>query len=144
MKKLNNKKLLKANRQRLIRELDQVFSKYIRLKNADASGRVQCFTCGRKEHYKLMDAGHYMSRSKRATRWHEDNVKPQCKLCNQIKDGNLQVYAKKLGVDNSRYLKILSKQPVVWENEELQVMVKYFTEQIKRLNARQPKRTNKR
>lgn len=142
MKKLTKKQ--KAERQRLMRDLDAVFSRYVRRKDADSSGRVKCITCDRKEHWKLMDAGHFFPRKRMATRWHLANVKPQCKMCNQLQEGNLDAYKKALGVEETKYLKILSNQAVSWDNKELSIMIKHFTNQLNRLNAKQPQRNNKR
>lgn len=35
-----------------------------------------------------MDAGHFISREKPATKYHEKNVNAQCKECNRFKAGN--------------------------------------------------------
>jgi hypothetical protein len=43
-----------------------------------------------------MDAGHFMSRRYFNTRWHPVNVWPQCKSCNQYKNGNLEIFERKL------------------------------------------------
>lgn len=62
----------------LKKELDRVFSIYVRQKYADENGNVACYTCGKVMHWKQIQAGHFVSRQYLATRWNEDNVKPQC------------------------------------------------------------------
>ncbi len=72
---------------KLKKELDTVFSLYIRLKDADEDGMVACYTCRVKYHYKKMHAGHYALRGYMATRWDEMNVKPQCGVDNLWRKG---------------------------------------------------------
>lgn len=69
---------------KLKKELDTIFSKYIRLKDADSLGNVKCYTCGVVKQWQKdgMQAGHFMSRKHTVTRWDEQNVKPQCYTCN--------------------------------------------------------------
>lgn len=56
----------------------------------------RCFTCGRRLPFNLRQAGHYVSRTVRATRWDLDNVHVQCNRCNVVLGGNIQVYSAKL------------------------------------------------
>ena len=62
---------------KLKKELDKWFSLYIRLRDADDLGFVECFTSGRFYHYKNIHAGHFMSRKHLSTRWCDTNVQPQ-------------------------------------------------------------------
>lgn len=71
----------------LKKELDRVFSLYIRQKDADENGMVACYTCGKVMHWKQIQAGHFVSRQFLATRWDENNVKPQCAGCNIFGNG---------------------------------------------------------
>ena len=68
----------------LKKKLDTIFSKYIRLKDANALGFVDCYTCGITKQWQKdgMQAGHFMSRKHTITRYDERNVKPQCYTCN--------------------------------------------------------------
>lgn len=71
-----------------------VFSKFIRLRDADENGMVACFTCGSVKHFTELDAGHYIPKSiSLALRFDERNVNPQCVGCNQFRHGNLTQYA---------------------------------------------------
>lgn len=81
----------------LEKDLDKVFSLYVRQKNADFRGNVKCYTCGKSVNWKVQcDAGHYIKRSHLGTRWDERNVKPQCKRCNKWLNGNQDEFAKRL------------------------------------------------
>ena len=71
----------------LKKELDKWFSQYIRLRRADANGLVECFTCGKIDHWKKQQAGHFQSRRHLTTRWNELNVQVQCVRCNMLNQG---------------------------------------------------------
>jgi hypothetical protein len=69
-------------------KLDNIFSLYIRLREATDEGLVQCFTCGNVNNYKVgMQNGHFMSRKFMATRYDEQNCQVQCVGCNMFKYG---------------------------------------------------------
>jgi hypothetical protein len=80
----------------LVKIADKEFSLYIRRKYATDEGYVRCYTCGKIDHYKTMDCGHYISRSCHLYRWDEKNARTQCKYCNRFKDGEKVVFRKHL------------------------------------------------
>ena len=45
---------------------------------------------------KKIHAGHYLSRYYKAARWHEDNARPQCFMCNIWKKGDPIVFRQNL------------------------------------------------
>lgn len=69
------------------KELDAVFSKWIRLKYSDGNGNCACYTCGKVMHWKSIQNGHFISRQYLATRWHENNCRPQDVGCNIYGNG---------------------------------------------------------
>jgi len=81
---------MKSKRQKLIRKLDDLFSKYVRSNNTDF---CQCYTCGVVKLSKEIDAGHFIKRSCFRTRWDKRNVKPQCRSCNRFRGGMMDEYA---------------------------------------------------
>lgn len=66
----------------LKRDLDSVFSKYIRAKY-----HKYCYTCNKPSN--ALQCGHFVSRQYLATRWSEDNCRPQCWGCNGYGRGRL-------------------------------------------------------
>ena len=56
-----------------------------RLQASNASGFCRCVTCGKVDHYKNMDGGHFISKGS-SSRWALvlENVHPQCKGCNSF------------------------------------------------------------
>ena len=80
----------------LTKILDSVFSRFVRLSNADKEGIVTCYTCGYKNHYKKMQNGHYISRFYKQTRWDERNCRVQCAMCNLWKNGDATTFRENL------------------------------------------------
>lgn len=68
-------------------EVARVFQKAKRMEAADDYGYCLCCCCGDRHHYKKMDAGHFIGRKHNATVFDEMNVHPQCKSCNDPKNG---------------------------------------------------------
>lgn len=122
-----------VKRSTLIKKLDKVFSQYIRLKDADYAGYNSCFTCGMTKSWKELDAGHFQSRGKYATRYHEDNVKPQCKRCNGFRGGEQYQFALNLGTDLADELVYLSNQPARLTNDWLLEKIKHYQQEVKKL-----------
>jgi len=72
---------------------DKYFSLYIRLRDADENGTCECCTCGKLDHYKNMDAGHFINRRFNSVRFNEQNVHAQCPHCNRYCEGNIPEYS---------------------------------------------------
>ena len=83
----------KATDAELTNLADALFSVMVRMTNASSSGNVTCCTCGKRDHWKNMDAGHFVPRGKWATRYVFDNVNPQCHRCNRKMDGMAWAHA---------------------------------------------------
>ena len=76
------------------KRLWKLVSEYVRRKNADSSGYVKCISCGVKKHWKELDAGHYLPKSKgNCIMWEIKNIHPQCTYCNRYMHGNQNPYA---------------------------------------------------
>jgi hypothetical protein len=95
-KKTIKAKVKKLSTSKLKKKLDAIFSQYIRQKYADSEGMVTCFTCPTKKHWKEMQCGHFISRSYLATRFDEDNCRPQDVGCNIFGNGKTVEFAKQL------------------------------------------------
>tara|TARA_R110000796_G_scaffold215672_2_gene331674 strand:+ start:1453 stop:1842 length:390 start_codon:yes stop_codon:yes gene_type:complete len=124
----------KLTRSKLVKKLDTVFSQYIRQKNA-VDEISTCFTCGKKDHWKKLQNGHFQSRKHYSTRWDEINCQVQCAGCNVFKYGEQYVFGKKLdqkfGHGTSERLHLKSKQIIKladFELEELIIKYKNFVD----------------
>lgn len=81
----------KKTRGQLVKDLDKVFSIYIRRRYGEDA---TCVTCGVTKPWKQMQAGHFYTRGRFATRWHTQNVHVQCYRCNVLLKGNYISYTK--------------------------------------------------
>jgi|18_taG_2_1085343.scaffolds.fasta_scaffold02326_4 hypothetical protein len=124
---------------KLIKKLDQVFSRWVRCSAADDCGQVACVTCGHQNHWKKMQAGHFIPRQIKSTRWEEWNVRPQCYACNMFYGGRPQDYRDKLieelGEEEVQRLSALRHQIVKLDRFELQSMIDDYTSRLKNLDA---------
>jgi len=119
----------KPSRKNLVKELDAVFSIYIRKKNIDENGFTNCYTCGKYDHWKNLQCGHYISRKHFSLRWSELNTRPQCVGCNIFKKGNLDVYALNLMREKENILEDLNRVKntiVKFNDDELIEMIKQY------------------
>lgn len=93
----NSKKTTKRNSvSQLKKKADKYFSQAVRLRDADRNGIVKCITCDKRDHWKNMQAGHFVSRRVNALRFDSENVNGQCMPCNVHKHGEQYIYAKEL------------------------------------------------
>ena len=128
------KKVSKNSISYLVQKLDDIVSRYIRIKYSDQYGLVNCYTCPDRKHFTLMQAGHFISRDEMATRWEEKNLKPQCNQCNCDKYGNLQVFKANLEKETpgiTEWLLDQSRQPVKFSRNDLSEMLVIFKQKLK-------------
>lgn len=122
------------------KKLDRVFSEYIRLRDADEGGTTQCVTCGAYKFWRDIDAGHFIKRQHRSTRWDERNVHPQCTRCNHFMGGrqdDMSLYILRLyGKETLLELMQLKYQTRKFVRTELEDLIKHFQEKLEALNER--------
>ena len=120
----------KKSRKNLVKRLDQVFSLYIRLREAD-NEMVKCFTCDKVSHYKKhMQCGHFQSRKKYSTRWDATNCQVQCYGCNVMQQGRQYQFGlnldKKYGEGTAEKLLIKSHKTIKYTNEDLEELIIFY------------------
>ena len=123
---------------KLKKELDTIFSLFIRLRESNEFGMVQCFTCGCVKHYKKgMQNGHFQSRSFLSTRFDEVNCQPQCVGCNMYKQGEQYKFAlaldAKYGEGTAQELQFLSKQTIKFTRVDYDEKISYYKTAVKNL-----------
>lgn len=84
---------------KLKRELDTIFSRYIRHRDTNADGMIRCYTCPKVMEFKQAQAGHFVPRQYLSVRYDEVNVKSQCFACNMLYNGQPSSYAARLERD---------------------------------------------
>tara|TARA_R100001510_G_C7638664_1_gene196484 strand:- start:178 stop:579 length:402 start_codon:yes stop_codon:yes gene_type:complete len=127
----------KIKRSTLIKNLDDIFSQYIRLKNADQDGYCTCVTCGKKGFWEKdnIHAGHFISRKHYATRWNEKNVHPQCSYCNTYQYGEQYKYSLFLGSKLSEDLFCQSNIITKFTNNEIKEMINLYKKIVNKLKS---------
>ncbi len=99
---------------KLKKKLDQIFSKYIRAKFPK-----YCYTCNKPSD--KLQCGHFVSRQYLATRWDEDNCRPQCWGCNGFGHGQLLDFEDNLineiGLKKVKQLKLARHQTLKLDRE---------------------------
>ena len=109
----------------------QVFNKYIRLRDKDKG----CISCGKPLKGKF-DAGHYFNANNHwAVRFDEDNVHGQCVECNQWKHGNLIKYmygiTNRIGIERHYELNRNAELTRKYSIEELKEIIAIYKQKIK-------------
>lgn len=120
--------------QTLVADLDIIFSRYIRLKDADLYGNVKCISCDHFQNWKFLQCGHFISRSHMYTRFSEANCRPQCEVCNCVKDGNLKAFAQALEIERSGSVEELYEQAKIiyhYTRDELKGMIAEYSQKLK-------------
>lgn len=127
----------KPTASKLKKKLDTIFSQYIRLREADSNGNINCFTCGVNKHYKEMHAGHFQSRRHLSTRWDEINVQNQCPKCNLFSQGEqfkFGLYLDSLyGEGTAEHLQIKAQQLNKMTVQDYQDLIDYYGQKVKEL-----------
>ena len=130
--------MAKKSISKLKKELDKWFSLFIRIRDSE-NGLSQCFTCGKVEHYKKLQCGHFQSRRHLSTRWHEWNCQVQCQKCNIWSQGEQWKFGislnAKYGEGTSNELGFLAQQngkKMAWELEEDILYYKTIVNKLKK------------
>jgi hypothetical protein len=120
-KAIKPKKKVKTQAQ-LKKELDKYFSLYIRKVHP-----AKCYTCGKTN--TSLQCGHFISRAYLATRFHENNCRPQCVGCNIFGNGKPLDFEENLKKElGELYVEKMKKL----RHRVLKVDRKWYLEQIER------------
>lgn len=118
------------NLQDYLKLAQQVFNKYIRLRDI---GEL-CISCGKEP--KKANAGHYYSQGGHSNvRFDEFNVHLQCEHCNTFLSGNLIEYGinleKKIGKEEFTILRERAYEVKKWSKQELLNLIEEYKTKIK-------------
>lgn len=108
----------------------KVFSVWVRQRGMDKWGYNKCVTCGVREHWKNLNAGHFYHGHYSCSFMDERNVWPQCVRCNRHLHGNLIEYSEFLrGLYGNEIVDILRElKHQIWKptEEELEGIIKKY------------------
>ena len=117
----------------------EAIQKLARISAADDNGYCKCVSCGKLDHYKNMDGGHFIPKGS-SSRWalEESNVNPQCKGCNgfSMKHGSAEAQYTLwmidwVGKDQVEYMLATKNDPVKFYAADYREMIAEWSEQIK-------------
>jgi hypothetical protein len=145
---LRAKKEVKVKKKREIREkkrelndgnamhlADTYYSRFIRLYHS-IDGNCTCYTCGVIKPIKEVDNGHYMKRQHKNTRYHENNCRPQCKICNgDTKHNGKQIefrenLVNELGEGAAHEIELLSQETIKADYHFYKEKADYYRQQV--------------
>ena len=129
---------MKKTISKLKKELDKWFSLYIRLREANEYGMVQCFTCGVVRGYKDgMQNGHFQSRKHMATRFDTENCQVQCLKCNIFDSGQQYLFSlrldEKYGEGTAEELEFLARTTFKISRAEYEDYISYYKNIVENL-----------
>lgn len=120
-----------------------LLQKLVRLKASDDNGICECVTCGKRDHYKKMQGGHFIQRTVGNTKLMEENIHPQCPYCNQhgmkTATGVLdyrRFMVEMYGESFVQELEQAKHKPHKWNRLELEDMIVELKQRVKEQEAR--------
>lgn len=120
----------------LISQADAVFSRYIRLKEANKDGVICCYICQSPVKWQQAQCMHFVKRGNLFLRWDERNCKAGDKSCNEYKGGNYLLYAKRLEQDSPGITEILMEESrIVYKptRDEIRGIIADYSRKLKLL-----------
>ena len=129
---------MKKTISKLKKELDKWFSLYIRIKDSNEFGYVQCTTCSVVRFYKDgMQNGHFQSRRFMATRFNEENCSTQCIKCNMYSQGEQYKFGlaidAKYGEGTAEELEFLARTTFKISRVEYEEQISYYKNLVENL-----------
>jgi len=116
----------------------KTLQKLARISAADDNGYCQCVSCGKIDHYKNMDGGHFIPKGS-SNRWalDEQNVHPQCKGCNGfgMKHGSAEAQytiwmLDWYGKEAVEHMLATKKAPIKYYSSDYREMIEDWGQQI--------------
>ena len=134
---LKRKRANKPTRTKLIREADRLASLYVRQKDANDDGLVECYTCPNTNHWKKLQNGHWIVRQYKYTRWDEDNMRVQCYACNFLFNGRPHIFREnlvnELGEERVKALETRAKPLFKEKDEWIENQIKVYSTKLEEL-----------
>lgn len=127
------------SRSQLVKDLDSIYSKYIRLLKSDEYGYCLCVTSGKRMFWTEAQNGHFYSRKYYPTRWDDDNCHPQSMTDNIFLRGNYIEYTKymidKYGRDFVDQLGFKARNGKKISTQEIREKTLFYKTEVERLKS---------
>lgn len=130
------------------KDLWVVFSKWIRtrdcLRTTGCKDWGLCITCGKRYHFKLLQAGHFVAGRHNANLFNEKGCHAQCYNCNINLRGNTLEYRRQIiamyGEGADEELETEARQIKKFTTEELQSLYVYYKQHLNSPETQQNQR----
>lgn len=118
-----------------------IFSKYIRMRDClQTTGSIEwglCITCFKRYHFKMLQAGHFISGRNSSILFSEKGVHAQCYNCNINLKGNTLEYRRQIikmyGEGADLELEEESRQTKKYSVPEIEELIEYYNGEILKL-----------
>ena len=140
MKKLKFAKKKKLSVSKIKKKAWDMFSKWIRLKDADKDGYVTCYTCGKRSLWNRgMQAGHGIPGRNNSVLFDTDVVRVQCVGCNYFGHGQYKIFTNKLieelGSERFSNILVADALPKKMTAVDYQAIYEAYRDLVKELEA---------
>ena len=119
----------------LVNQAAELMQRLVRIKAADDNGLCRCVTCGKVDHWKDMDGGHFIKRTYTAHKLLEENIHPQCRRCNRFMDGEGAAYSLYMidmyGREFVDRLEQTKREPVKYRRVEIVEIIAELKQRVK-------------
>lgn len=121
---------------KLKKTLDAIFSKYIRyyyaVKELGNIENGKCYTCDTIQPTKKMQNSHFVPRQCLTTRYHLDNCRIGCYVCNMLYGGNIAEYGERLKkeIGEDRVQNLIELRRKFFKGEYQKLTIEWYQEQI--------------
>lgn len=120
---------------KLKKELDKIFSLYVRQKYSK-QGQVRCYTCGVTKDIKEIQNGHFVSRSILSLRFDERNCRPQCVGCNIFGQGKTATFGFNLDRESpGRVAELYSESQKIVKNFPYEAKIEEYKKKLNDLQT---------
>ena len=117
----------------------KLLQRLVRLKASDDNGYCQCVTCGKIDHYKAMQGGHFIPRGRTVFKLYEPNIQVQCPSCNLwgMKQAHYVLRYRQWMVDTYGECRVKAMERLAWRaspkfyREEVIQFARELKEQVK-------------
>lgn len=124
----------KPTKSSLKKKLWKIFSEYIRRRDADLDGNVECVTCGARGHWKNFQAGHFVGGRRNSILYELTNCHVQDYACNVCKYGETLKYLdfmlEKYGQAEVSRLRSLNEKSVNFSIQDYEEMIDKFKKKL--------------
>lgn len=116
-------------------------SEYNRRKDADDNGYVACCSCGKVDHWKDLDAGHFVPRARgKAVYFNPTNIHAQCRYCNSFskedgKIGYTLYMIRRYGLEHVEELQRIARTVYRQRQSDLEHWAEFYKAKLRELEG---------